>query len=414
MGRKKKFSWDSLSDRELQLIRDNNGGYRGGAEILSEMFGKRVALSTFFDEVKRRGLIDEPAKPQEPELPTAEEALAEQCRKLTTELKRYEKRDRLEQRIVDAMREEIKGIELAPFPPNGSPDVSGDGGGDEYILLLSDGHYSEVVKRQETGGMEEYGPAIHDDRMVNLYNQLAIKQDKRATPISRLNVFYLGDCLSGDIHEELQMTNAMPTMKAIKKWAGHTVGWHQMLESLFEEQYIAGVSGNHPRLTKKPYNKQAWNSGDWMAYNIVEMMLEDKPGYYFDLPESNFHDVILSGGWRFLLMHGQGIKSYGSNGPEVAVKNRVTKLQEQYMFAGKPIDYVTLGHWHRSSALTLTGARAFINGALKGIDEYGFNNFGNGTQAEQVLLTLNPEVGVTDISYLNLLPKTPNRLKVLS
>lgn len=414
MGRYKRFAWDSISDAELQAIRNENGGYRGGAEFLSEMFGQRVPLSTFFDEVKRRGLVDVPIEPEAPELPTAEEALAEQCRKLTTELKRYEKRDRLERRIVDAMREEIKGLSAEPFSPNGSPDVSGESAEEEYILLLSDGHYSEVVKREETGGLEEYGPAIHDDRMVTLFNQIAIKQSRRVTPVKRLNVFYLGDCLGGDIHEELQVTNAMPAMRAIRKWAGHTVGWHQMLESLFEEQYIAGVSGNHPRLSKKPYNKQAWNTGDWMAYETVKFKLEDSPGYFFDIPESNFHDVILSGGWRFLLMHGQGIKSYGSNGPEVAVKNRVTKLQEQYMFAGKPIDYVTLGHWHRSSALTLTGARAFINGALKGIDEYGLNNFGNGTQAEQVLLTLNPEVGVTDVSYLNLLPKTPNRLRVLS
>lgn len=461
------MDWSGFSDRALLDIHRKEGSYEAGAAYMSKILGRVIPRSTYYDEMKRRNLTEKtyfpapagekmypppattnqaswsqewgyfggmdttrpvdipPAMPPTPwpveatrpinflpEEPSADEALEERCKQLETQVARYQKQDRLDQRIINKIAKKFS-PESFNMTVRNPEFLDPQETRDEYVLLLSDAHYSEVVLPSETSGMEEYNPGIHDDRMVRLFNQIAARQNSAKQPIKRLNVFYLGDMLSGNIHEELESTNAMPASEGTYEYTRHQVEWHRMLEYYFEEQFITGVSGNHPRFHKKTRNKNGWDGCDWISYSNLALVLSSAPGYHFDIPKSNHHDVLLPGGWRALLFHGQGVKSYGASGPEGAVIKRVKELQDQYQNASRPIDYVMLGHWHRASALSITGAKVFINGSIKGIDEYGLNNFGAGTQSEQLLLTVNPECGITDVSYLALEPRVPQRVKSL-
>jgi len=67
-----------------------------------------------------------------------------------------------------------------------------------------------------------------------------------------------------------------------------------------------------------------------------------------------------------------------------------------------PIDYFCLGHFHAANALDGIGSKVFMNGSLKGVDEFSLKQFGSGHHPSQLLLTFHEKYGVTGTQYLDL------------
>ena len=75
---------------------------------------------------------------------------------------------------------------------------------------------------------------------------------RQFVPLPKLVVPMLGDMISGDIHDELAITNVGNNLDQM------IYGAHVIAQSLirlaanFEEVFVPCVVGNHGRMTKKP------------------------------------------------------------------------------------------------------------------------------------------------------------------
>jgi predicted phosphodiesterase len=102
-------------------------------------------------------------------------------------------------------------------------------------------------------------------------------------------------------------------------------------------------------------------------------------------------------GLKFLLWHGDGVRSSMPGVPWGGVMRRWNELKSTYAAQGTLLDYVVVGHFHQ--ACVVPGV--FMNGSVVGPNAYGLKNFGGGQRATQLLITVDERKSrVTDVCYL--------------
>ena len=276
----------------------------------------------------------------------------------------------------------------------------------ELVLMYSDLHAAEVVTLEATRGINEYNWTVMEERMAKI--QLAVLSHAQhfGFPISKLHIHMLGDMLSGDIHEELAITNDRPLAEAVVDLAYAHTPWILRFAEEFPVR-IAGVPGNHPRPRPKTSFKEQHNNADWLFYKMLEALLKGHPNIEFDLGRGGYSVQMICDRWRTLLMHGDGIRTTMPGVPWGGVIRRITTLEAQFNAARQPLDYVEMGHFHTSNSLDGIHAKTFTNGSVKGADEYGLAQFGSGRDAEQKLLAFHPKRGYTGEFPLNLQDTRP-------
>lgn len=234
----------------------------------------------------------------------------------------------------------------------------------EFVLLFSDAHAGEVVTRDETLGMNEYDWKVMLDRMARIQRSVLSYQEHRPYPVRKLHIAALGDNLSGSIHEDLAVTNEYADAEATVQFGYDFAKFVGEFVPHFESIGVTGISGNHPRRTKKSSHKRPFNNDDYVAYHVARTYLRSMGSVSFDIPPSDFGTMTVAERWRFLLMHGDGIRSTMPGVPWGGVLRRVTTLESQFAAAGQPVDYVALGHFHSANALDGVGVKTFMNGCF--------------------------------------------------
>lgn len=308
------------------------------------------------------------------------------------------------ERLLDTIRTSIRAVEPRFKPPKIRSSRVDE---EEAALLFSDTHASEVVRAEETLGMNAYDWDVMLDRMTRLQASMLSHLTHFSAPVRTLHLWCLGDMLSGDIHEELAKTNDRPGAQAAVDFGHELARFIEALVPHFEKIKVAGVPGNHPRATKKPSAKEAHNNGDWIAYKVCEALMGRHPSVSFQFPKAAYATVTVAERWRVLLMHGDGIRSSMPGVPWGGVVRRITVLEQQFAAAKQPIDYVCLGHFHTANALDGVGVETFLNGNVKGLDEYSLKQFGSGRRPAQRLITFHRKHGVTGMRWLNLTDHEP-------
>lgn len=264
----------------------------------------------------------------------------------------------------------------------------------EMVLLFSDTHASEVVNPEEVMYMNSYNWEVMLERMRRLQELAIAQKEAVGRPIDTLHIFQLGDMLSGDIHEELQTTNDRTTAEAAVDFAYDTAVWTEEFVPHFGKVKVSTVPGNHPRKSKKPSAKQAHNNADWISYKMQELYHRANPNIEYNNQLGSFNIQMVADRWRFLLMHGDGIRSTMPGVPWGGVSRRIATLEAQFVKQKAPIDYFTLGHFHTLNALEGVQSRVYMNGSVKGLDEYSMKAFGSGRDASQLLLVVSKKHGV--------------------
>lgn len=328
------------------------------------------------------------------------EILRQRNQELERQARRVREGEVADERIVQRLEEALGHLKPHRFKP--AKRRSRQQAPHEMALLFSDTHAYEVVNPSETLGMNEYNREILLRRMERLQAGVLSYLDHRPYPVSKLHVWMLGDMLSGDIHDELAQTNELPHEEATVQFALDCAEWLEGFVPHFEHISVAGVPGNHPRRAKKPTAKMAHNNSDWTAYQMMQVYHRGNPAFSWQLPKAAFCVVDVAERWKTLLMHGDGIRSTMPGVPWGGVVRRITTLEQQFAKAKQPIDYVCLGHFHTANALDGVGVKTFMNGSVKGLDEYSMKQFGSGRAPSQVLLTFHRDHGVSDVSYLDL------------
>lgn len=275
-------------------------------------------------------------------------------------------------------------------PKKGSPGVP--------TAILSDLHWGEVVRPEETRGRNAYNSQIARQRLRRWVDGvIELCFDYHVNPDYPGIVVPLGgDIFSGGIHPELNDTDDQPIAPALLDVAQHLAASLKMLADHFGRVFCPCVEGNHDRMSEKPrFKSRVWHSWGWLLYQMLERHFKDVGDERVVFAISDETDVLYeAGGRKYLLTHGDNLGTGGGNGIIGAIgpiRRGSYKVAEQYRQLGDNYDTIVMGHWHQPIALH----DVIVNNTTKGWDEYARLKLrAPYTPASQLLWFTHPSRGI--------------------
>lgn len=334
---------------------------------------------------------------------TAESPLVDEAAKLRVELQAAKVRIKELERehdTAESVREHLFKLSArAPEPPTWIMKDGKPGSRGCPTTIWSDFHWGEVVKPEQVGGVNEFNRAIAIRRLKRLVNttiDLSFNHMGRAkTEYPGIVVMLGGDMISGDIHEELMVTNDRTPFQAVNDLTDNLAAAIETIATKFGKVFVPCVVGNHGRNTKRMRMKdRIFTSFDWLTYcNLERHFAGSKHVQFLIPPGADAHFSVY--GHRYMLTHGDslGVKGgdgiIGSLGP---IMRGAIKVGRSESHIGRDFDTLVMGHWHQY--LTLPGI--IVNNALKGYDEFAHLALrASYSRPSQALWFTHPEHGIT-------------------
>lgn len=265
-----------------------------------------------------------------------------------------------------------------------------------HVLQLTDLHNGEVTKKDEVDGFNEFNPEIFTQRLQKLISAVIdVTNVKRSGfNIPRLHVLGTGDYISGDIHEELKVTNAYPTpVQAVR--AGYDIGETiAMAAPHFEKIDCDFITlDNHGRMTRKNQAAEGGeNNWGYVVAHIVKQYLRR-----FSNVEVKIHAkasaLVPIGAERYLLFHGHQIKGWAGL-PYYGFDRRVAMEAVKRMgFPETGFTKLLCGHFHTA----FEGLLWMIGGSLSGTNAFD-HACGRHARAHQTSWLVHPVHGQFDFT----------------
>lgn len=259
-------------------------------------------------------------------------------------------------------------VAVKPFPPfhftrsKTKPEVVA-------VIKLSDWHIGERVNEHETEGFNVYNWSIAQARIFQIVTDFLrwVDTQRQAYVIRSCFVLGEGDYVSGDIHEELRVTNEFPLPEQTAK-AGLLLGevCHR-ISSHFETLNLKLVGAdNHGRLNKKPQAKQKTsNNMSFLVHTLATTYLERCNNIRV---ETAVGTKLLANifSYKFLIEHGDNIKAHMGI-PYYGFQRLLGKEAARRMNTDKGFHYQSIAHWHVPA---LIDGRTIVNGSLSGTSEF--------------------------------------------
>lgn len=393
-----KNKWERPSDEELEQLLQQHGSQGAVAGQLGVPHG---TISNWYVAAQRRlgRQFKAPAKLNTPEAVEAvsrEEVLETELREARAALRKSRKLEVQEERLYNMVAEAIR---TTPSRlPDAKPAKASATASNVLLAPLSDTHAGEIVDSEVMDGINEYNWEIMEERLVRWSDGIISHKEHYADPINRLVIAGLGDMLSGSNHEELAETNEFPIAEQCWKFSHTFAELVTRLVPHFASIDIYGVPGNHPRVKKLPANKQVFNNFDWLMYEATGLRLANHQSVNCHFTKAG-QKIIPIAGKNIYAFHGDGIRSSMPGVPWGGVMRRTNEIKKDYADRGTIIDYFLLGHFHQTNACS----NIWMNGSVKGSDEYVKKQFGAGEAARQLLINFSEKHSrVTGIHYLDL------------
>ena len=267
------------------------------------------------------------------------------------------------------------------------------------VLLVSDFHYGENVNPKEVPDGNCYSTNVAKARWDRLINNTILKTRTKGKACKGMVVCFLGDDISGDIHDELKETNDKTPIDACMDVAALKVKMLKAFEQEYGKVWVISVMGNHGRTTKKPQSKQiSEHNYDTLISAMVQKQLEDDKNISFYTPKSGEAYFELCG-TNFLATHGDRIGSKGGQGfigCSATIARGQHKTRQSYAQIDKPIDWMLIGHFHTPMLLEHT----IVNGTTVGYSQYARDLRLEPALPSQTLFYVDETYGVTDLSRI--------------
>lgn len=272
----------------------------------------------------------------------------------------------------------------------------------EMLALISDAHYGETVT--DLFGIE-YNTNICERRMEHLAKKIIRFYELKSIefPIQRITLAFLGDMLSGNIHDEIVESNEINVSEQLIRMAYLITDFVGSISEVVPEVVVPILYGNHPRLTKLPRHKNKHDNLEYIMGNMIQALLSERDNVEVIVPKDiiYIHEIL---GHRIGMTHGDGFKSNSFGGIPFY---GLTKRQAAFQMALKslrmpPVDMLAMGHFHQLLWWPGKGCDVVVNGSIKGPDEYAFNTMYAADEAQQALIFFNESHGVTSFERINL------------
>jgi predicted phosphodiesterase len=255
------------------------------------------------------------------------------------------------------------------------------------VLVISDEQAGENISAAQIDFPNDYNAAIYRKRIRRVFDtaiKLAQIHDS-GVDYEGLILAWIGDAISGDIHQDLAETQELTAPEQVVMVAEEMIsGIQALLEAkrpdgkpLFPLIRLIFVPGNHDRDTMKPRSKSyVGHSLTIMALYAIESHFKariaagDKMAGRLQVFGSKSGDVQVQIYHQTVLFtHGDRMGSRGGKGfvgAEATILRGAHLTRKQYAGMGRPVDLIICGHWHISRDLKIV----IVNGSIAGPGEY--------------------------------------------
>lgn len=261
-----------------------------------------------------------------------------------------------------------------------------------FVANLSDLHIGEITRPAETGGFGAFNYDIARKRMKSYVTNLIdwVTCQRSAYNIPDLTVFGIGDYVSGNIHQELLVTNEFTLPGQTARAAQVIAESLRLLTPHFRNVTFHGIGAdNHGRLQPKPQAKQkSENNMSYLVHALIEAYMAGH-GNFKLIAHEDMKPTIEVAAHRFLVHHGDTIKCvlgvpfYGLE------RDRGREATRRMKAPGRDFDYVNIGHFHVPNWLS---ENIFINGSLSGTSEFD-HSCGRHAAPAQISYLVHPRWG---------------------
>jgi hypothetical protein len=283
------------------------------------------------------------------------------------------------------------------------------------VLHISDTHMGSVQDSNEIEGFNEYNPEICKQRCMN-YVEKVIKWNqlhRLAYQINEAHVIVTGDLISGDIHDELRITNAYPLPVQTVESGILLARQIAYIAPHFSKVIVHFlVEDNHSRLTKKPQAKEAgFNSMNYLVGKIAELYLVNQSNVEFNIYPM-YEKVISILNRKYLILHGHNIRGWMGI-PWYSIERKIAKeatarmglmmkeapTMEDYQAKRNEIGFhkMIFGHWHQPMDHPLYSC----SGSVQGTDAYDHKD-GRYAEPSQSVWLIHPKHGEFDRTNFDL------------
>lgn len=284
----------------------------------------------------------------------------------------------------------IQPVEVKPYTP-----VTKVESPCAVVMQLTDQHYGRVQDASEIEGFCEYDPDISRRFQLNFAKEVLdwVEVKRAAYKFDELRMIYTGDGISGDIHDELRVTNAFPApVQAVGE--AKIIAEQAMILAPYFKSVVIDIIGedNHGRLTKKPQSAQGGlNNWNTVIAAIVKSMLQSQSNITVNW-HPVYETVIPIKGRRYLCSHGHNLRGWMGI-PFYAVERQTGKEAMKRINAPVSTHFhkLIIGHFHAP----FDGLTYGIGGSCSGTDAFDHKN-GRHAPATQTAWLIHPKHGEFD------------------
>jgi hypothetical protein len=265
------------------------------------------------------------------------------------------------------------------------------------VVLASDWHYEEPVKKSQVNGLNEYNTVIAKERIEKFFEVIAklIKVHKKEYNIENLVLALLGDFISGSIHDDLAESNLLPPTVAI--WEVQNLiasGIEFLLKETDVNLIIPCSSGNHGRTTdKQRVSTEYGNSLEILMYHQLEKFFKNESRIKFIINDSylTYIDVYK---FTIRLHHGHAIKYGGGVGGIFIPTFKAISQWDKSKYA----DWTFFGHFHQIK----DGGNFICNGSLIGFNAFAVKIKADYEKPKQAFIIIDEERGMDVVRKITL------------
>lgn len=271
------------------------------------------------------------------------------------------------------------------------------------LLHISDAHLGEVV--YNGNNVNDYNTNIGLARIQYLFDEyINLLEEKN---YNNAHILINGDMVSGSIHNELERTNDMTDTECVIELS------NIIIENIIKIKALVGKNGNvsadilvgnHTR-TKigKPYVKnKIKDNWEYLLGRIIQS--------FFNKQEINNIEICVPETWyklrnisgvSFLETHGDCLAGGGGGFPGMPIAALVQKSAKMFGIMStleelgydpndySKFQYVLVGHFHKTATIPLfNGGKMFVNGTIKGTDEYSIGKMTGLADCEQTVFDI--------------------------
>lgn len=361
------LNWEELADNINKECRDNEDEYRSEAAYRkpyqqAKRYYEAGVFSKFSEDEYTNKLNEQKRELEKTKVAYRDERSA------------WSKQNRIEARIeerLDNLERELKSIGESLFD---NPDhIAVNCGDNSLVVMLSDLHTGQTFDSP----FGQYNTDILKRRMGQLLSKIITIGNRHNSVM--VNVVLLGDQISGNIHNTIQVSNRENVIEQIKV-ASEVITWFCVeLSKVFGYVHVYEVAGNHSRLVS---NKEM-AVHDERLDNLITWIIKQMTAHMKNIKVHDDEETRIDSGISMFELYG---KDYVAVHGDYDILNK-TGVGNLSMMLGKIPYAIMNGHNHFPSNTDVNGVKVIQGGSMAGSgDNYTIEKRLSGKPNQTVLV----------------------------